>query len=334
MKRLEYIDALRGFTILLVVYFHVCLTVENSSETSSSIMRICARFRMPLFFCISGFFAYGIYDGALLRKRIKNRLTQQLWPTVWTFLIYIHLCGTGGVSESIFHPLKAGYWFTYSLFQVFLPFSIITYLMTRNCFSKRTQAVIYSAIMIICFISASVLRRLPGNIIDSRLAGFLSLDRTVMLSTFFYFGAFIRVYFNYLTKLFECLWFNLAVFCIFVIMLFFNDSFITRLSGYFGIILTVGVFYCTKAFWSNEHSASRGLQLLGKTTLPIYLFHTFILYVFALSGMQTFIYPYIGITWIEFPVVMLISCIVAFICVIIDKGLSHVKPLYKFLFGK
>lgn len=46
-NRIEYIDAMRGFTMILVVFSHVCtLTFVTESVTNN----IFILFRMPLFF--------------------------------------------------------------------------------------------------------------------------------------------------------------------------------------------------------------------------------------------------------------------------------------------
>ena len=57
--RLEWLDALRGFTMILVVAYH---TVEGFGleVKASSSMRFLILFRMPLFFFVSGFLAYKV----------------------------------------------------------------------------------------------------------------------------------------------------------------------------------------------------------------------------------------------------------------------------------
>lgn len=72
-KRIEYIDAMRGFTMLLVVYSHVLvfsydnLIVYNLHNGGLSLNggvnpltfnSLFVLFRMPLFFFISGFILY------------------------------------------------------------------------------------------------------------------------------------------------------------------------------------------------------------------------------------------------------------------------------------
>ena len=95
-KHLNYIDALRGLTMLLVVYGHfIYFSLQSTAE--SSIFVIFQIIRMPLFFCISGFFAYGCYDKILFKKRLKNRLCSQLWPTVCVCFLFVLTFNMGGV---------------------------------------------------------------------------------------------------------------------------------------------------------------------------------------------------------------------------------------------
>ena len=56
--RLEWLDALRGFTMILVVAYHVCQQGFMMPVKVSSSMPFLVLFRMPLFFFVSGFLAY------------------------------------------------------------------------------------------------------------------------------------------------------------------------------------------------------------------------------------------------------------------------------------
>ena len=81
-KRIEWIDALRGFTMLFVVYYHleVCgLFIDSPAHGLNGFFRT---FRMPLFFFISGFVAYknnelwnlNNYKTKLIKKRLMMRM--------------------------------------------------------------------------------------------------------------------------------------------------------------------------------------------------------------------------------------------------------------------
>ena len=59
-QRLEWLDALRGFTMLLVVTNHVALKSFGMQIKWSAAIQFFLLFRMPLFFFISGFLAYKV----------------------------------------------------------------------------------------------------------------------------------------------------------------------------------------------------------------------------------------------------------------------------------
>ena len=93
-ERLEYIDAMRGFTMLLVVLGHVVVapTLPIVKPDTFSMTYLFLLFRMPLFFTISGYFAYKLYDwnwneyGSALLKKARV----QLIPTAFFYGLYIY----------------------------------------------------------------------------------------------------------------------------------------------------------------------------------------------------------------------------------------------------
>ena len=56
-KRIEWLDAMRGFTMLLVVAYHVAQFGFGENEKTSAALPFLVLFRMPLFFFVSGFLA-------------------------------------------------------------------------------------------------------------------------------------------------------------------------------------------------------------------------------------------------------------------------------------
>ena len=90
-QRLAWVDYLRGIAILLVVYRHVLLGLENSHLTIPRPLvdanMIFFSFRMPLFFILSGIFI----NGSIARRPLKNlvftKFENLLYPyLVWSFI--------------------------------------------------------------------------------------------------------------------------------------------------------------------------------------------------------------------------------------------------------
>ena len=77
-SRMEWLDAMRGFTMILVVAYHVAQFGFGESEKTSVSLPFLVLFRMPLFFFVSGFLAYksrwawtAASYGSLIWKKVK-----------------------------------------------------------------------------------------------------------------------------------------------------------------------------------------------------------------------------------------------------------------------
>ena len=91
-KRIEYIDALRGLTMILVVFSHVELT-SFGFENPTFINSLFMSFRMPLFFWVSGYIAYKAsiqWNWSTWWQMSKKKTIIQLIPTLIFGLIYAY----------------------------------------------------------------------------------------------------------------------------------------------------------------------------------------------------------------------------------------------------
>lgn len=128
-KRIEYIDALRGFTMMLVVITHVaffCMDIKEDSNYHHYLSQI----RMPLFFLISGFVMYKegvIWNLQHIGVFLKKKFIVQIVSTLFFFTLFSHYKNVDFI-EGLKDPWKLGYWFTYTLFIYFVFYSAIRYI--------------------------------------------------------------------------------------------------------------------------------------------------------------------------------------------------------------
>ena len=114
--RIEYIDAMRGFTMILVVYSHVCMFCFG--DYFMAFNKVLFLLRLPCFFFISGWLFYKIgriWDMTTARQVISKKFMVQIIPTV--IFLALH------ERTQFFHQLgafKGGYWFTFALFEYFI----------------------------------------------------------------------------------------------------------------------------------------------------------------------------------------------------------------------
>ena len=120
--RIEYIDALRGFTMILVVFAHVEMT-SFGFVTPTFINSLFMSFRMPLFFFISGFIGYKAstqWNWSTWWAMSKKKLLIQLIPTFIFGVLYAYAYFQSDFHTFITHNGKLGYWFTIALLEIFL----------------------------------------------------------------------------------------------------------------------------------------------------------------------------------------------------------------------
>ena len=106
-KRIGWIDALRGFTMILVVFSHVEISGMGMEPGYTGVNDLLRIFRMPLFFFVSGFIAYrpdeswnwGYYRGNMLKK-----LRVQVIPMLFFGLIYAVFYYSHSQGDGVFFP--------------------------------------------------------------------------------------------------------------------------------------------------------------------------------------------------------------------------------------
>jgi len=135
--RLEWLDALRGFTMILVVAFHVSQSGFTENIHHSSSPPFLVLFRMPLFFFVSGFLAYKsslVWDFPTLRTLLAKKVRVQTVPTVIFFLFAMAVLGSSfypTMMKNLQSVTKGGYWFTIVLLYMFIVYYLFCFLESR-----------------------------------------------------------------------------------------------------------------------------------------------------------------------------------------------------------
>ena len=190
-ERIEYIDALRGFAMLLVVFCHINFFTFGVAGTSSLMATSFSSFMLPLFFILSGFLAYKsellLCNGKTLLVNIFKKFTVLVVPALVIGLIYTYFHSSRGADVFINGDMKMGYWFTFSLFQMFLIFYLIIYVTRKSSIKGNTKFCFASLIIVAIFmyIALSPIRRSQTM---SRLADIICFGQTCEYFIFFVVG--------------------------------------------------------------------------------------------------------------------------------------------------
>ena len=132
-QRLEWLDAMRGFTMILVVAYHVGQMCFGMNLKTSTSMPFIVLFRMPLFFFVSGFLAWKA-DMIWTRNRLGTMIWKKFKIQVIPTIVFLTVCLVVRAKEfwpamerAMASPTKSGYWFTWALLIMFVIYYVFAY---------------------------------------------------------------------------------------------------------------------------------------------------------------------------------------------------------------
>lgn len=277
--RLGYVDALRGFTMFLVVFNHVLyLSFGTESQTFSS--SFFALFRMPMFFFISGFVGYKALEHWSLEfysTRLCQKLLVQTIPALFFFTLYT-LCQNGNPLNCLQNGF-GGYWFTFVLLEM-----LLTYF-TLSMLAHYTHRYVLDAGLVAMAMTLGYLSL--GNRDTTPLQKMLSVESYMFFFQFFALGVFFRRYYGHVMKWLGSAWMSglLIIAFISLCLTHFNNCFVSGWRAMLGHLscrvtglLCLFIFFARReAFFSNQSRISRMFRFVGRRTLDIYLIHFFFL---------------------------------------------------------
>ena len=334
-KRIEYIDAMRGFTMILVVYSHVCHYCLGDRWMGWN--DVFFLFRLPCFFFISGWLFEPVRD--TIRAVVRKKFMVQIVPTV----IFLLLLAPPPLFFSRLGATKGGYWFTFALFEFFL-----LYLFSRRHIKRWSGAfAIVISIAAFCydinyyqFNTSS--HNLHFSIFNSRFSmtdalGFLSFI-TWRYYLFFYIGTWVKRHFDEFIHWTSKPAVIMAVIIGFALIAWHPHSehttaayLIFAVGGVLGLTMIFTFFRSFSSWFTHEHWLGCSLQYVGTRTLDIYLLHYFVLPRFLLSyapQLQSY-----DNRFIEFFVALSIALFVVTACLLVSYVIRLSPFLGYYLFG-
>ena len=360
--RLEWLDALRGFTMILVVSYHVAqYGFEESWKTSSS-MSFLMLFRMPLFFFVSGFLAYKasqVWNLRNLGGLLLKKLRVQLVPTVVFFLIatailYKHFWPAldGGLRSQY----KGGYWFTLVLLYMFIiyyPFAWMESKLPRFIPAMAPhRSLSWVPITLLFVISLLVYEScyLPQHFywaFGYRRAHpmFLwesSIIQLMLYFPFFLYGNIVHRYWDKAQCVMDSRWFFPIIVFMVVFATLDAQKWHTLRMAWAVLPMTLAKFLLlTIAFMYFRHykdSFTKAkpigwtLQYIGRRTLDIYLIH--FLFMPELPAVGEFFKTFRHNFVIDTSLSIVIGLLVVGFC-IVTSNILRISPLFKkWLFGR
>lgn len=134
-SRIEYIDAMRGLAMTMVV---ICHFFTGSFHCNNALyMYVNHALQIPLFFMISGFFAPHMLRQPII-KAIWNKFVRLVVPAILMFSLYLWVFDLDYVG-ALFDRFKEGYWFTFVMLGYTIIYNIVSRIFKRLRLSDNTS---------------------------------------------------------------------------------------------------------------------------------------------------------------------------------------------------
>lgn len=338
-KRIEYIDALRGFVMLLVVLAHVPMYCYHQLD-GISFSVIPTTFHLALFFFISGWFvnskAVRNADATLrlrydndtfngLGKVLKGKFVQLIVPTVVFYLLFCWMNDIDIIENLWNDKFKAGYWFCLVLFVFYLTLTI----------TKTITEKFWGAILMLFLALAMIM--LSTNIATEILAKYkipnILCIQQWQYFIFFYLGSLAQRYKErFFSWLDNGLVMAVAILAYFASLMLWYQKPMNLLEikitfllwGALGSGLSFAFFRKYEDIFSQETRMGRWLQYVGRRTLDVYLLHFFFLPK-NLEGLGKYVMGN-GNPTIELFISLAITIMVVFLC-LLTSNIIRLSPL-------
>lgn len=336
VKRLEYLDAMRGFTMTLVVIGHVfayCMKHENIINAELT------NLRLPLFFFVSGFLVYKndlVWNARNMYSFLQKKFRQQIIPTIVFVLLFSYVIGFLELKENgiVYHATAMGcYWFTYTLFLFFCVYACVKYL----SYALRINEIGFILLLLLSLVVFVGSQYGVQTMIDIPQCVRICFGGHKQYFLFFLFGSVFRRFSPSICALADNgKWMGLVIVLFWMVLLFPTGSLcitITRnlLVGVLGIFIVFMFFRSKQSRVSKETRIGSYLQYVGTRTLDIYLLHYFFLPLIDLSMISTNLFRTNPL--LDFCFALVIAIIIIGCCLLVSNIIRLSDLLSFLLFG-
>lgn len=326
MNRIQYLDCMRGFTMILVVYSH--LIIFGYQVEGSSLMNwFSIAVMMPLFFWISGYLAYTSfsYHKLIGGGKLKRRLLCQLLPTF--VMLSLHELWIGHHDFSGFtNTPKNGYWFTIVLFQLFLFYAGLECLLDNFHASRRKKAIVYAIIAMGLYRIGYFFPVISHN----SIAPVLSLPFFTEYAPFFCFVIICKMYNDKYIQWFTNKW--VASGCLLIFALAYILAWPKTICNFTAIVFINAAFHHYQGFFNSETTVGKTLSYIGRNTLPIYFLHYFSFKYLHLHELATWLMDS-NVELLGVFISLLLVLFIISLCLLTERFLSVFKPIHALMFG-
>ncbi len=324
--RIGWIDCLRGFGIFLIVYHHV---LDKVFAYNSDINSFIEMFFTPLFFFISGFFAYRqTIEMEEVKYRVKREFLRIFLPGIIVGILHT-LLSDRTFEEFISRNGHAGYWFTQTLFEIYLIYLLFLYLLTKNQCRNYTKSVVIAIIAI--YVTYLLLLR-------------FFWVQILFYIPYFLIGVLVKRHFTRFQQILTNKIIILTITLIFVTLCILKSicnlnqyiivtEVVRSLCAILPITILTSLFHLLRNQLSTQSRVGHLFCYVGRQTLAIYLFHYFFLDIIRLFNVKQLKNVIENSCLSELIIVSFLAIIITFACLTVEKLLQAFPVIHGLLLG-
>ena len=331
-RRIGYIDALRGFTMFLVVVGHVAALCWQLGPSTPSFHHYLSQLRMPLFFFISGFVLYKaevVWNWRQIVRFFKKKIPVQLISPFIFFVLFLHVSHIP-MFNGFIDKTKMGYWFTFVLLEYYVFYAAVRFTVRDQRWSAAVLLAMGLFMYAVCWPTMTVHNQRADNVLA------LISAHQWRFFLFFTLGTLAKRHFGKVEHLLDSKWLLPLCIVLFFLVNALSDILpvksvpIKGLLALTGVVITFAFFRRKQAWFSRQTRLGRTMQYVGRHTLDIYLIHFFLLprYLSEFTLLRDHPMPVI-----EFFVSSVIAVMIIAVCLLISNIIRLSPFLARFLFG-
>lgn len=352
-ERMEWLDAMRGFTMILVVAYHVAQMGFLQPVKQSSSMSFLMLFRMPLFFFVSGFLAYKAslaWDFSTFTSLLGKKIRIQIIPTAVFFLfscVALYPKFWPALESGLHSPTKGGYWFTLVLLYMFVLYYIFSYLESKIGRKSWIPITLFFLASLVayetcylpqyCWWADGYRGKEPSTWLDDT-----SVIQLMKYMPFFLFGNIVRRYWHLAQRIMDSRWFypvivTLVIFCTMDVLKWHTlrmawANLPSTMAKFILLTMVFMYFRHYAVYFSQMTFIGTCLQYIGRRTLDIYLLHYLFLPDLPAVG------AFFKLNKHNFAIDITLAVLIALIVIafsIITSNILRISPIFrKYLFGR
>lgn len=328
-------DALRGFSMFLVVIIHVFLCMGLPGE-STILGAFIMSFYLSLFFFISGFFSYKQlerWNSVSLKLALTQRFKSLIVCPLIFFALLAYTRGTNPLGW-IGNGFMA-YWFVEALFIIFLCYIVCV---TIAKMFKRDLSLLLMTVLSVILLAVLLAHKIPQN----SLLRTLNTANVCLDMQFFTAGLWAKKYRQQLLNTLSNSYAKALLITLFTILLCLKQNewlmsyhivyrFISNIFiQYVGILLMTALFCSATSYINSDKFGAKTICLIGRRTLDIYMIHYFFLP--TLPMLKDFLEPN-NMVLFQITVGGGIALMIVAMCILVSSVLRSSPFLADWIFG-